>query len=285
VTPSDAKSILPHKTFDVEFKDVDEASGSFTMYAAIFGNVDRQGDVIDPGAFDNLPEFVESGWIALNHDQASLPMAIVETASQAVKCSIGYVTNDESFERLGSKNVRRIKKLSVYEASFVNLPANPAAEVQSVKSEGQSMNGIEDKASVIDAFKELILSLDRKGDAPKSAYTHLKAYAEAIHEHGTATREHSKAMNEHGKAACEMAKAMKTTLKLFTSGQQQDVDDDNDGNTADKDKEADPKEPDEDDKPEPKKKKEEDEEDKTKKAYAAQLRRRALLGRHIEVCP
>jgi HK97 family phage prohead protease len=162
---ADAVSVLPHKTFDVEFKALDD-SGSFEVYAAVFGNVDRQGDIIESNAFQNLDEFVKDGWIALNHDNKSLPIAYPVAAVQdsiglrvsgrfhatpeaqsvrtvvrermaagkAVKASLGYISNDESFERIGGKTVRRIKALSIYEASFVNLPANPVAEVVSAKA-------------------------------------------------------------------------------------------------------------------------------------------------------
>jgi HK97 family phage prohead protease len=164
---ADAVAYLPRKTFDCEFKALDDA-GSFEVYAAVFSNVDRQRDVIEPNAFKNLDEFVEGGWIAVGHDSKSLPVAYPTAAVQdsiglrvsgrfhatpeaqsartvirermaagkKVKASIGYVSNDESFERIGGKTVRRIKDLSIYEASFViaNLPANPLAEVVSAKS-------------------------------------------------------------------------------------------------------------------------------------------------------
>lgn len=43
--------------------------GQFEGHGAIFGNVDRVGDIILPGAFkDTIPSFLESGIIAWQHD-------------------------------------------------------------------------------------------------------------------------------------------------------------------------------------------------------------------------
>jgi hypothetical protein len=205
-------------------------------------------------------------------------------AGKAVKCSIGYMTEDESYEKIEGRSVRRIKKLSVYEASFVNLPANPAAEVNDVKShdpvsnpEGDDM-ATADKGSVLDALKEL-LGLVTKGDKPmsKSSHTRLKAFAEAMDEHGAATKEHAKDMTEHGKAACAMGKEMKAFLKDFAA----------ENDDAGPDSEDDPNEREvEVTKPKKKPDKEDDsDEEKTKKAYRAQLRARSAAGRRMTSCP
>lgn len=167
MTPKDAASILPRKTVEGELTAVDD-NGSFTLYALVFGNVDRQGDLIEPKAVTNVPEFVKDGWIALNHDATAKPTALIDSAIQddhglkvtgrfhshpdaqhvrsyvkerldagkAVKTSIGYLVpaDGERYEKQNGRMVRHITKLSVYEASFVNLPANPEAEVVSAKS-------------------------------------------------------------------------------------------------------------------------------------------------------
>ena len=73
VHPADAAAagVLPRAAFDCNFKSMDEAAGTFSLYAAAFGNVDRQGNVIEANAFDNLDEFVHDGGIALNHERLS----------------------------------------------------------------------------------------------------------------------------------------------------------------------------------------------------------------------
>ncbi len=323
LTPADAASCLPHKTFQCEVKALDESTGSFELYAACFGNVDRQGDMIEPGAFQNLPEFVSDGWIALNHDQAALPLAIVDTAEQdgkglrvtgrfhthaqaqscraviiermaagkRVLCSIGYLVplDGEHYERENGQNVRHISKLSVYEASIVNLPANPLADVQSIKSmKGKTVMPELAHEGVVEAFKAFVDSLASKGGMlPKSAHYKLKSVAEAMDEHG-------KCSKEHGKAACAIAKDMKETLKSLVGGQREDEEDSNVAGKEDEDEkedkpeseeEGDGKEDEDDKKPKGKKKEDETEEDKTKKAYREQLKRRALAGRRFQQCP
>src|SRR5574343_17175 len=156
---------LAYKQLDLEVK-ADDAAGAVTLYAAAFGNVDRQGEVIAPGAFMNLSEFVKDGWIGLAHDMAALPVATVKAASQdvhglrldcewhstpeaqkartvvkerlecgkAVKCSIGYRVVDAEHETRDGNPVTVLKQIELFEASIVNLPANPRAEVVEAKA-------------------------------------------------------------------------------------------------------------------------------------------------------
>jgi uncharacterized protein len=139
--------------------------GALNLTAAVFGNVDRQGEAIAKGAFTNLDGFAADGWIAVNHDWDALPIATVESASQdgeglkvaarfhstpeaqaartvirerlergkSVKASIGFRVLDSRRERLEGKDVRVLTAVELYEASIVNLPANPRAGVTGVK--------------------------------------------------------------------------------------------------------------------------------------------------------
>lgn len=156
--------MIERKSFDIQLKADD--AGTVELYAAAFGNIDRQREVIEPGAFANLDEFVKSGWIAINHEWDDLPVASVSSAVQdltglritaewhttddaqkcrtvvkerlargkAVKCSIGYRVLDDAMEQRDGVTVRVLKRVELYEASIVNLPANPQAEVVGVKS-------------------------------------------------------------------------------------------------------------------------------------------------------
>jgi HK97 family phage prohead protease len=322
--------MLPRKTLDCQFKAISD-DGSFVLYAACFGNIDRQGDIIERGAFDNLEEFVKAGWIALNHDQAGTPVGYPTEAVQderglkvsgkfhstpkgqecrtiakermeagkLVPCSIGYVCKDESYEKQDGAMIRRIKKLSVYEASFVNLPANPEAAVVDAKTieaepQGDDMDKETDKAgAALLALKELLSELQTKSDAKpmsKAGMTRLKAFAEAMHEHGEGTREHAKAMTEHGKAACAMAKEMHKFLKGYKDDEdgdgdgEEEMERDEEGDVQERRKSRKEAEPEDtaDGEP-PKGRKRREDEDKT--AYREILRRRALTGRVAELCP
>jgi HK97 family phage prohead protease len=156
---------VKERRLSCSIKAVDDAAGTVTLYAAIFGNVDRADEVIVPGAFKNLDEFVRDGFLAVNHDWRSLPVATIETAIQddrgllltarwhttaeaqacrqtvkerldrgkAVKCSIGYRELETSNELRDGQPVRMLRALEIYEASIVNVPCNAAAGVTAVK--------------------------------------------------------------------------------------------------------------------------------------------------------
>jgi uncharacterized protein len=175
---------LERKSFDVEIKAVND-DGSFTAYFAAFGNIDRVDDIIEPGAFRNLDTFTKDGWVGISHDMESLPIAYVVSATQdgyglkiegrfhstpeaqscrsvvkerlaagkSVKGSIGYLVppGGSVQDYQGGKPVRRIKQLDVFECSFVNLPANPAAEAISAKGAT-----VQDKVLTLDALKAWI---------------------------------------------------------------------------------------------------------------------------------
>ena len=178
LTPKDIAACLSHKSFDCSYKSEGEEA-EFTLYGAVFGNVDRQGDLIEKGAFANLEELQKDGWIADCHDQSAPPLAWIKSATQddhglrivaiwhstpnaqlirtivkermaagrGVKCSIGYIVppDGERYERTNGRMVRHINKLSAYEVSIVWLPANPAAEVTEVKAIPDfTLDGFED---------------------------------------------------------------------------------------------------------------------------------------------
>ena len=202
---------LETKAFDCEIKSLDDA-GRFKIYFSIFGNVDRAKEIVDPGAYRNLDEFVRSGWIGINHQMERLPIAYVTSAIQDAKgllvegqfhstpeaqnCrtvvlermragksvpgSVGYKVIDGTPDYVGGERIKRLKTIDLYECSFVNLPANPKAELMSAKSlEGQAMD---DKVLTIDALKTWLDVQTKAGRVlSKSNHGKLKAW------HGTLT--------------------------------------------------------------------------------------------------
>lgn len=191
---------IEHKSLDLDYKvDDDTGSGGFATYFAAFGNVDRGDDVIEKGGFRNIDDYKSSGWIALNHDRAALPVAYpIEAhqdekgllivgryhshpAAQAVRTvnrerldagkkvmgSIGYRTiKSEKGERVG-KPIRLIKSLDLVECSFVNLPMNPAA--QAVHSKGLTLDGLSEYLELIEE--------EEKAGRTVSAANHQKLMA------------------------------------------------------------------------------------------------------------
>lgn len=297
LTPADAVSCLPRKTLDCEFKTIDESTGAFEMYALVFGNVDRQNDIIEEGAVQNLEELALDGWIALNHVQEDLPIAYIDTAIQdshglkltgrfhstpkaqearttilerkaagkGVKTSIGYLVpvDGERYEKINGQPVRIISKLSVYEASYVNLPANPEAEITAAKA----LQG------TIKDMEEIMSALSKKGEYKvdgedmekvKSAAEKCMTTAKALDVHHKAMKS---AIDAHAEASGDLVKCMKN----FTGGQQQAVDKENDGDEADKDDEEETEEGEDKD--------DDEEEGKSAKSLRNHLIRRQLMRR------
>lgn len=238
------RGALERKSFDVQFKALDE-SGSFDAYVAIFGNVDRWGDVIAPGAFRNLADFEKSGWITVSHDWSSLPVAMIETAVQdgvglrvtgrfhatpeaqscrivtserlaagkTVACSIGYRTIESAPQTVDGKTVNMLKSIHVYEASFVNIGANAMAQASAVKSA--------DKLLTLDQVESKIASYKAGRVLSAENHARLKEFARGLHGHGT--------------SACEMAKGLRDWLSQYGDD---DGEDDDDGEEEEEESES-----------------------------------------------
>lgn len=140
----------------------DGGAGSMSGYLSAFGNIDRGGEIVVPGAFSkHLDTFLKDGFIALNHNWDALPIATVTDAHEddfglhftadfhshpaaqaarttsmeriargkSVSTSIGYKVADS--ER--TKDALLLKDLPLYEGSIVNVPMNPLPTVGMVK--------------------------------------------------------------------------------------------------------------------------------------------------------
>lgn len=138
--------------------------GEVVAYLSTFGNVDRVGDIVEVGAFDEYVGSFDPNAKKLpmlyNHDINSIigEWKTLEIDENGVKgtgvlytettqgsdvykllkrkavanVSIGYRVKDFSFRDDG---VRLLKKIELAETSIVLNPANPKAKVLSIKSE------------------------------------------------------------------------------------------------------------------------------------------------------
>lgn len=168
-----APANLTRKEFDfasqrVSFKAPQGAGdpGSFEGYGAVYGNVDRDNEIIAPGAFaESLPAFIRDGFIACAHDWdegiATISDAYEDGYGLYIKCqfhgdsesqstriktmeriergktvglSVGFVAEERDDESM--PGVRIITKATLYEVSIVTVPANALAQVVSAKSAG-----------------------------------------------------------------------------------------------------------------------------------------------------
>jgi len=150
-------------SFGMQFKSINE-DGTFTGYAAVFGNVDYGKDLILPGAFaESLKEIAETGRVVpiLWQHNPSEPIGFFESlveddygllvtgnllisdvakareafalmkAGIVTGLSIGYGV--KIYEIREDDNVRILIKLDLWETSLVTFPMNPAARVAAAK--------------------------------------------------------------------------------------------------------------------------------------------------------
>lgn len=152
------------KSFDLEVKAVKD-DYTFEGYASTFyGEPDRYGDIVIPGAFQkSLDAHKEAGRmpaLLLHHDmhrpigvyksmeedkhglkvtgQLTKGVKDAEEAFALLKdgalhsMSIGYIPKVEEYDH--ESNINYIKEVDLWEVSLVTIPANPAAVITGVKS-------------------------------------------------------------------------------------------------------------------------------------------------------
>ena len=175
--------LIEFKTFDVKGVEVkeDEVSG----YGAVFGNVDRTGDVIHKGAFKKtISENKGSVIMVANHDQ-NKPVGRVTNMSEdnyGLKFS-GYTSKTDSGQEykqlmkdgvidsfsIGYKAVRwerndhggrDILEAKLFEISPVAIPMNPEAKLLEVKN----FSDTDHRDSVIERFELLSKKLGKMED-------------------------------------------------------------------------------------------------------------------------
>lgn len=200
------------KAFDLHVKDVSD-EGTFTGYGAVFSNLDRAGDIIEPGAFakslarharektspimlwHHNPAEPIGVWEDLQEDAKGLKgkgRLILETArgreahhllkNGAIRgLSIGYRT----IKGEPAGNAYKLKEVEIYEISLTAIPANPKAFVTSVKADGigTSMEEFarrlrDGEPMPIKAFEDIL----REAGVPKALATQIASvgYAKAI---------------------------------------------------------------------------------------------------------
>lgn len=149
------------KAFALQVKEVDADTGRFTGYAAVFGNRDSYGDVIEPGAFAKT--IADKGgafpvlwqhdpWepigtsTVMTEDDKGLyveaevsmeasgrgPLAMDLLKRKAIRgLSIGFQVVQQQMDA----GLRRLTEIKLWEFSVVTFPANELALVSGVKSQ------------------------------------------------------------------------------------------------------------------------------------------------------
>jgi HK97 family phage prohead protease len=159
-----------HLTFRLDIKAEPAEDGTFTGYAAVFGNVDAVNDVVLPGAFTNtLKNRTNPFPLCYEHDTTEV-IGVCEEITEdenglLVKCRLAIKTEDglKAYELLKMKaitglsigyavpptgaiwkdGIRQLKEIELYEVSLVLFPANEQATVTAVKSDDMDERKLE----------------------------------------------------------------------------------------------------------------------------------------------
>jgi uncharacterized protein len=165
------------KDFAFRIKALKE-DGTFEGLAAVYGNEDLGGDIIEPGAFtktikdkegvvpvlwqhnadepigrgdlkDSKEGLLITGKLVLESDVARKAHALMK-ADVLQGLSIGYDTVVSEYDR--ETDIRRLKELKLWEVSVVTFPMNPKATITTVKAAemGETLDGV---VTTIAAFR------------------------------------------------------------------------------------------------------------------------------------
>jgi HK97 family phage prohead protease len=147
-----------------EIKALQDEEGIFEGYGSIFGNLDADGDVIEPGAFTKSLQMHQSSqtqpallWMHNPYQPVGRYLDIREDArglyvkgqlilestqgrdayallkGGAINgLSIGYIPKNWELDKV--QKTRRLKEVALWEVSLVTFPANTLARVMAVKS-------------------------------------------------------------------------------------------------------------------------------------------------------
>lgn len=162
-----------------EIKTVEE-DGIFEGFGSVFGNVDSYKEIVAPGAFaeslagwkaagrlppvlwqhrsgEPIGPYIEmeeqpiglrvKGQLLVNDVQRAKEARALMKAKAVNGLSIGFVTREDSYDRVSG--IRTLKKVDLWEVSVVTFPANPAAQINSVKSSIDAIETVRDAESFL----------------------------------------------------------------------------------------------------------------------------------------
>jgi HK97 family phage prohead protease len=193
------------KSFGIKAMD-EQSEYQFEGYGSTFGTVDRQGDIIEKGAFDKTLRSKSVLPLLFNHDRNSV-IGKLETSIDAngllVKgylnlkdpkaqnvyelmkmgaldsLSIGFAVKDhEPVDNSRPFGAWRIKEAELYEISIVTVPANDKALISNVKSFDQDENWFNEM--VKKAIHEALLEEKAIDNKKNSLLDQIKAIENSV---------------------------------------------------------------------------------------------------------
>ena len=159
-TKDTSAKVLQGPAFQLDVKALDSTDqpGTFEGYGSVFGNKDRDGDIVSKGSFtaslkERMPAFL---W----QHNPTVPLGVFDEVREDAKglyvkgrfllegkgkeaydlmkmgalnsFSIGYITRKSSQDR--ATGTRTITKADLWEISLVTFPSNELAQVTGIKS-------------------------------------------------------------------------------------------------------------------------------------------------------
>lgn len=194
---------------DCELKFSSGFEGSFTGYGSVFGNVDSKNDIIMPGAYADVIKSGDPVHVYVNHDWLSdqlpvgtwsdlkeddrglygsaglvMQMTRASDAYHAMKAglvsglSVAIMPDQKAVNRRsdGVREIHRVKALK--EISIVTDPANPAAQITSLKFADSTE--LLEEIEKVGTLREFESFLRDAGGLTKGAAQALTARAKAV---------------------------------------------------------------------------------------------------------
>ena len=167
---------MEKKIYDtkLEFKEDADQTGQFRALFSRFNNIDKQGDITMPGAFEegapikiaywghrweNLPvgrgeihQDDEKAWVDgrffLDTEAGLETYKTVKELGELAEWSYGFEVLDAAEDKVDGKKVRVLKKLKTFEVSPVFIGAGNNTQTLAIKSEDDSSLDVEPEIEV-----------------------------------------------------------------------------------------------------------------------------------------
>mgnify|MGYP000938870046 FL=1 len=167
---------MEKKIYDtkLEFKEDADQTGQFRALFSRFNNIDKQGDITMPGAFEegapikiaywghrweNLPvgrgeihQDDEKAWVDgrffLDTEAGLETYKTIKALGDLAEWSYGFEVLDSAEDKVDGKKVRVLKKLKTFEVSPVFIGAGNNTQTLAIKSEDDSSLDVEPEIEV-----------------------------------------------------------------------------------------------------------------------------------------
>ena len=199
--PTQTRAKMETKRFRMQSCKYDSEKGTFEGHGAVFGNVDSDDDIIEPGAFS---KFLAGDWsrvkILVLHNDEWLPIGkplemyeddvglyIVAKISDTSmgkdvltllrddvlnELSIGYITHDSYSD---AQHIRHLTELELLEVSVVTWAANDQAKILDVKSLVKAAGNPAELLALAETLEKAAAAISAQAENPAEAQAGSKA--------------------------------------------------------------------------------------------------------------